>query len=77
MEKPKYLTTVEADLLFTKMHSKKKKKDGTGQDSVSGKMEFDEFMTALKQIGDQLYPDLDGDTGMFKLVQDRILPLEK
>lgn len=77
MEKQKYITTVEADLIFTKVHSKKKKKDSSAVDSVSGKMEFDEFMAALKEIGTQLYPSLDGDEGMLKLIKDRILPLEK
>lgn len=77
MEKPKYITTVEADLLFTKLQSKKKKKEAGTKAAVSDRMEFYEFMESLKHLGDQLYPSLDGDEGMLRLIQDRILPLEK
>lgn len=77
MEKPKYISTVEADLLFTKINSIKKKKESKVTDAVISRMEFHEFMGALKHIGGQLYPDQDGDEGMLRLIQDRILPLEK
>lgn len=77
MDKAKYLTKVEADLLFTKIHSQRKKKEGKTTDAVSDRMEFHEFMAALKHIGEQIYPDLSGDEAMLKLVKDKILPLEK
>ena len=77
MNKSKYITTVEADLIFTKMHSKKKKKEGMNTDAVSGKMEFHEFMAALKSISEQLYPDMNKDEAMLALIQDKLSPLEK
>lgn len=77
MNKSKHISTVEADLLFTKILAKKKKKEGMTLDASSGRMEFKEFMIALKQIGSQLYPDMDKDEAMLTLIQDKLLPLEK
>lgn len=77
MNKSKHMTTVEADLLFTKINSIKKKTKGKVSGTVSDRMEFYEFMSALKQIGAQLYPTMDKDEAMLTLIQEKILPLEK
>ncbi|CAI2376916.1 unnamed protein product [Moneuplotes crassus] len=78
MEKSKHLSTVEADLLFTKIISKKNKKKGiTKATAVAGRMELGEFIIALQQISCQLYPSLDKDQALLKLVQDKIQPLEQ
>lgn len=78
MSKAKSITTVEADLMFAKILSKKNKEKGTTKaTAVAGRMEFNEFMVALKMISTQVYPDLDKDEALLKLVEDKILPLEK
>jgi GGDEF domain-containing protein len=78
MSKAGHISTVEADLMFAKILSKKQKAQGTIKASaVAGRMEFDEFIVALKQISAKIYPDLDNDEALLKLVEDKILPLEK
>jgi hypothetical protein len=78
MNKAKHISTVEADLMFAKILSKKNKEKGiTKATAVAGRMEFNEFMVALKQISTQIYPDLDKDEALLKLVESKILPLEK
>jgi len=78
MNKSKHITTVEADLLFAKILSKKQKAEGNIKAStVAGRMEFDEFMLALKQIGTKIYPDMDADEALLTLIQEKIVPLEK
>lgn len=78
MNKSKHITTVEADLLFAKILSKKNKAQGTIKASaVAGRMEFNEFMLALKQIAAQIYPDMESNEALLTLINDKILPLEK
>mmetsp|Transcript_17861 Transcript_17861/g.20032 ORF Transcript_17861/g.20032 Transcript_17861/m.20032 type:complete len:80 (+) Transcript_17861:38-277(+) len=76
MAKAKTITTTEADLLFAKILSKKNKAMGiTTATTGAGRMEFNDFMVALAEISTKVYPDLEGDEALAKIMEEKVIPL--
>eukprot|EP00343_Euplotes_focardii_P011882 CAMPEP_0205833610 /NCGR_PEP_ID=MMETSP0206-20130828/50114_1 /ASSEMBLY_ACC=CAM_ASM_000279 /TAXON_ID=36767 /ORGANISM="Euplotes focardii, Strain TN1" /LENGTH=69 /DNA_ID=CAMNT_0053140155 /DNA_START=120 /DNA_END=329 /DNA_ORIENTATION=+ len=41
----------------------------------AGRMEFNDFMVALAEISTKVYPDLEGDEALAKIMEEKVIPL--
>jgi hypothetical protein len=61
----------EADLLFTKITSKR----GVKQNASQGSMSFKDLVAALKHLSKKIYVTLEYPTGYLTLLNEHVLPL--